>query len=395
MTLDLTTLTLVMMALALSSTLVFLLIWLINRQMPGVLLWFISSCLMLGSVITNLLSTLVELPPGVGAVVSNSLSLSGGILILEGALRFRGWTSARRWQLVLCLIPVFVFLSWLNRFDAPARYMVHDTIMLVISLGSATALLWKPTDLEEFWTHLMAATGNLFMAVVAGGRAGVAIFNSDSVAAGLSSTGTQWYLFAAIMFYMSWTFGLSVACYSRSRREVMQLAREDDLTGLPNRRSLDERLAMAMADARRSREGFAVIMMDVNGFKRVNDELGHRAGDELLIELAARLRHALREVDYAGRLGGDEFLIIVRGDVALKGLDMLVERLHNYLEGAMELRDGRVDVKISMGIAEWVKDSDTIDGLLRMADARMYQQKHAKERVSDPVRKLDASPLLN
>jgi diguanylate cyclase len=395
MTSDLTTLTLVLMALALSSTLVLSMIWMINRQMPGVLMWLVSSCLMLASVITNLASTLIEFPPGFSAVFSNSLSLTGAILILEGALRFRGWNSVRRWQIFLLLIPVFVVLSWINRFDAPARYMVHDTIMLLVSLSTAAALLWKPADMEEFWANLMAATGNLFMALIAGGRAGAAVLSSDSVADGLSSVGTQWYLFAAILFYMSWTFGLSVACYSRSRRDVMQLAREDDLTGLPNRRCLDERLELAIADARRSNEGFAVIMMDVDGFKRVNDELGHRAGDELLVKLAVRLKQALREVDYAGRLGGDEFLAIVRGSAALKGVTTLTDRLHKYLEGPMELRDGHVHVKISMGLAEWLKDGDTIDGMLRAADARMYQQKHSQERPSNPVRKLDASPVLN
>lgn len=395
MTLDVTTLALVLMAMVLSSSLVLLLIWLVNRQMPGVFMWLLSSCLMLGSVITNLASTLIQFPSGMGAFVSNCLSLTGALLIVEGALRFRGLNSPLLWRMLLALIPLFVVLSWVNRFDAPARYLVHDTIMLITSLSTASILLWRVIDIEEFRVHLMAAMGNLLMALVTGGRAFAALFYSNSVAEGLLSAGTQWYLFASILFYMMWTFGLSVACYARSRREVMQLAREDDLTGLPNRRSLDERLLMALADARRNQQEFAVIMMDVNGFKRVNDELGHRAGDELLIELAVRLRHALREVDYAGRLGGDEFLVIVRGSAATRGISTMIERLHNFLEGAMDLRDGRVDVKISMGVAEWQKDSDTIDGLLRAADARMYQQKNAQERLSDPLRKLDASPALN
>lgn len=395
MTLDLTTLTLVLMALILSSTVVLLLVWLINRQMPGVFVWLLSSIMMLASAITNLASTLIEFPPGIGALVSNSFSLTGGLLIVEGALRFRGWQSARRWYVFLALIPVFIMLSWINRFDAPTRYLVHDSVMLITSLATAFTLLWRVHDMEEFRVNLMAAAGSLLMTLVAGGRAFAAVFYSDSVAGGLSSAGTQWYLFTAILFYMSWTFGLSVACYGKSRREVMQLAREDDLTGLPNRRSLDERLTMAMADARRSQQGFAVIMMDVNGFKRINDELGHRAGDQVLIELAKRLKQVLREVDFAGRLSGDEFLIIVRGNSALIGLDTLIARLHNYLEGPLELQDGRVDVKVSMGLAQWTSDNDTVDGLLRMADARMYQQKHSQERLSDPVRTLDVSPLLN
>ena len=395
MTLDLITLILVLVALVLSSTVILLLIWLINRQMPGVLIWLISSCLMLASVLTNFASSVVELPPGAGAFISNCFSLSGGLLIVEGALRFRGWESQRRWYIFLGLIVLFALVSWVNRFDAPTRYLVHDVVMMMTSLSTAIIMMWKIRDVEEFRGNVMAVVGNLLMFLVAGGRASVALFDADNAVDGLSSVATQWYLFTAILFYMTWTYGLSLACYSRSRREVMQLAREDDLTGLPNRRSLDERLTMAMADARRNNEEFAVIMMDVNGFKRVNDQLGHRAGDALLVELASRLRRALREVDYAGRLGGDEFLVIVRGAAATKGLETLVDRLRNFLEGSAELADGLVDIKISMGVAVWQKDSDSVDGLLRVADARMYQQKHAQERLSNPQRVLDVNPLLH
>lgn len=376
MTLDLTTLMLVMAALSLSSTLVLWLIWLINRQMPGVQMWFVASLISIGSVAVNLLSSLDALPVGIGPWASNSLSLSSGLLITEATLRFRFGVSLRRWRWLLLLIPLFVLMSWVNRFDATARYIFHDSFMVSFALVSAFAMLWRAADIEEFRANLMAAVGQLTMAVALGGRLLAALFSNDAVTAGLTSTGTQWFLFAAILFYINWSFGLSVACYSRSRREVMQLAREDDLTGLPNRRSLDERLQMSLADARRSQETFAVIMMDVNRFKRVNDELGHRAGDQLLKVLASRLRQALREVDFAGRLSGDEFLVIVRGTQAVNGLDTLVMRLREMLEGRIELQDGRVEVKVSMGVASWPADSDTIDGLLRIADARMYQQKH-------------------
>lgn len=395
MMLDPTTLALVLMALTFSSTVVLALIWYINRQMPGVLLWLISSGLMLASVLTNLVSTLVVLPAGFGAFLSNCFSLSGALLIVEGALRFRGWPSLLRWRIFLGLIVLFIALSWINRFDAATRYLVHDSITMLTGLATATILLWNLRSREEFAANMMAAVGNLLMVLAAGGRAVAALFFSDAVAGGLSSAGTQWYMFAAILFYITWSFGLSVICYARSRREVMQLAREDDLTGLPNRRSLDERLLMAVADARRSREPFAVIMMDINGFKRVNDELGHRAGDQLLMGLAGRLKKALREVDYAGRLGGDEFLVIVRGLDAVHCLDTLTARLSSELEGPMDLKDGRVDVRISMGVAQWLRDADSIDGLMRVADARMYQHKHARQRQSAPERRLDASPVLN
>ena len=380
MNLDLTTLTLVMAALALSSTLVLWLIWLINRQMPGVLMWTIASLLSIGSVVVNLLASLQFISLDMGAWLSNCLSLSSGMLILEATLRFRFGVSEKRWRALLLLIPLFVLMSWINRFDAAARYTFHDSVMLSFALLSAGAMLWRVADVEELRANVMAAAGQLMMALALGGRLSAAVFNPDSVSAGLSSTATQWFIFAAILFYINWTLGLSVACYSRSRREVMQLAREDDLTGLPNRRSIDERLQQSLADARRSSDEFAVIMMDVDCFKRVNDELGHRAGDQLLQTLAQRLRQALREVDYAGRLSGDEFLVIVRGKNAVSSLETLMKRLQDMLGGRIELQDGRVSVSLSMGMAQWPQDSDTIDGLLRVADARMYQHKYLTRR---------------
>jgi diguanylate cyclase len=380
MNLDLTTLTLVMAALTLSSTLVLWLIWLINRQMPGVLMWTIASLLSIGSVIANLFASMQFISPEMGAWLSNCFSLSSGILILEGTLRFRFGVSENRWLAVMLLIPLFMLMSWINRFDAVARYIFHDGFMLSFALVSAGAMVWRVADVQELRANMMATAGQLMMALAMGGRLSAALFNPESVNTGLSSAATQWFLFAAILFYINWTLGLSVACYSRSHREVMQLAREDDLTGLPNRRSLDERLQQSLADARRSNDEFAVIMMDVDCFKRVNDELGHRAGDQLLQILAQRLRQALREVDYAGRLSGDEFLVIVRGKNAVGSLETLMNRLQDMLGGRIELQDGRINVSLSMGMAQWPQDSDTIDGLLRVADARMYQHKYLTRR---------------
>lgn len=385
MMLDMPTLMLVLAALAVSSTLVFLLLWLVNRDMPGVSLLFYSSVLSLLSVITNFLTTSIQLPEGLSPFVSNSLSLTGGLLIVEGVMLFRGFVWRYRNLIFYTLVALLMLVSWTNRFDAQIRYIFHDGIMVGFGLVTAMMLLWRPVDVDELRANLLAVFGVLMMVLSLGGRGTMAILNPDTVEQGLGSTATQWFMLATVLFYMTWTFGLSIACYSRARHEVLLLAREDSLTGIPNRRSLDERLDLALADAQRNGEGFAVIMIDVNGFKSVNDVLGHRAGDQLLQILGKRLKETLRDVDYAGRLGGDEFLVIVRGTLALQGIDALIVRLKETLERKLDLRDGQVDLRLSLGVAQWPQDSDNIDGLLRAADLRMYAQKHQGAQVSIPV----------
>src|SRR5690606_21637831 len=131
-----------------------------------------------------------------------------------GTLRFRFGFSRHRWLGFLALIPVFVLMSWINRYDAAARYTFHDSVMVIFALTSAVVMVWRPADIQEFRANLMSAVGQLTMAVALGGRLLAALFSDEVVAGGLSSTGTQWFIFAAILFYINWSCGLNLACYS-------------------------------------------------------------------------------------------------------------------------------------------------------------------------------------
>ncbi|MDP2285264.1 MAG: hypothetical protein Q8L06_14080, partial [Pseudohongiella sp.] len=226
MMLDMPTLMLVLAALAVSSTLVFLLLWLVNRDMPGVSLLFYSSVLSLLSVVTNFLTTSIQLPEGLSPFVSNSLSLTGGLLIVEGVMLFRGFIWRYRNLIFYTLVALLMLVSWINRFDAQIRYIFHDGIMVGFGLVTAVMLLWRPVDVDELRANLLAVFGVLMMVLSLGGRGTMAILNPDSVVQGLGSTATQWFMLATVLFYMTWTFGLSIACYSRARHEVLLLARE-------------------------------------------------------------------------------------------------------------------------------------------------------------------------
>ncbi|MGA7538227.1 MAG: EAL domain-containing protein [Steroidobacteraceae bacterium] len=167
-----------------------------------------------------------------------------------------------------------------------------------------------------------------------------------------------------------------------ANRQLRHLASHDSLTGLPNRLLLDDRITQAIAQANRQAHGFAVAVLDLDRFKLINDSLGHRAGDELLCEVATRLKGAIRAVDSIARLGGDEFVIIFDGPMTRAETLEMGKRLLKVMERPMRLLGIDVHVSPSIGIAFYPGDGATIDTLLAHADAAMY---YAKERGRNNV----------
>ena len=167
-----------------------------------------------------------------------------------------------------------------------------------------------------------------------------------------------------------------------ANRQLRHLASHDSLTGLPNRLLLDDRITQAIAQANRQTHEFAVAVLDLDRFKLINDSLGHRAGDELLCEVAVRLKGAIRAVDSIARLGGDEFVIIFDGPMTRAETLAMGKRLLEVMEPPMRLLGIDVHVSPSIGIALYPHDGATIDTLLAHADAAMY---HAKERGRNSV----------
>jgi len=162
-----------------------------------------------------------------------------------------------------------------------------------------------------------------------------------------------------------------------ANRQLRHLASHDSLTGLPNRLLLDDRITQAIAQANRQGHEFAVAVLDLDRFKLINDSLGHRAGDELLCEVADRLKGAIRSVDCIARLGGDEFVIIFDGPMTRAETLEMGKRLLKVMEQPMRLLGIDVHVSPSIGIAFYPRDGANIDTLLAHADAAMY---YAKER---------------
>jgi diguanylate cyclase (GGDEF)-like protein len=156
--------------------------------------------------------------------------------------------------------------------------------------------------------------------------------------------------------------------------EIEHQALHDGLTGLPNRALFRDRIAVSLADGRRSAGQAAVLLLDLDRFKEINDTLGHAAGDELLRQLAERLRRALRESDTVARLGGDEFGIVMRVGGAADVRDAAA-RIHNALEQPFEIEGLRLEVGASIGAALFPENAIDAETLVRFADVAMYTAK--------------------
>jgi diguanylate cyclase len=167
-----------------------------------------------------------------------------------------------------------------------------------------------------------------------------------------------------------------------ANRQLRHLASHDPLTGLPNRLLLDDRAAQAIAQANRQGHEFGLLVVDLDRFKLINDSLGHRAGDDLLREVAQRLKSAVRAVDTTARLGGDEFVILVDGPVTRAEAIGIGKRAIDVMRPAMRLLGIDVHISPSIGIAFYPRDGATVDALLARADAAMYS---AKERGRNNV----------
>jgi diguanylate cyclase len=167
-----------------------------------------------------------------------------------------------------------------------------------------------------------------------------------------------------------------------ANRQLRHLASHDALTGLPNRLLLDDRVSQAIAQANRQSHEFALLVIDLDRFKLINDSLGHRAGDDLLREVAQRLKTAVRAVDTTARLGGDEFVILVDGPVTRAEAVEVGKRAIEAMQPAMRLLGIDVHISPSIGIAFYPHDGITVDALLARADAAMYS---AKERGRNNV----------
>lgn len=160
-------------------------------------------------------------------------------------------------------------------------------------------------------------------------------------------------------------------------REREQLATQDGLTALPNRMLLTERLGQSLIHAKRNNTLVGVMFIDLDRFKRINDTLGHSSGDQLIVEVAKRLRNAARKEDIVSRLGGDEFVVVIGNVVMINDIIRVIEKILDVASAPYQIAGHELFCSCSIGVSVYPDDGQDISSLLMHADTAMYHAKNS------------------
>jgi len=320
--------------------------------------------------------------PLLAAIVGNFTGAASVALVFVAIRQFAGRPYGRRWPAAMVLVVTLVAAFTNSRVAGAAIF--NGFVYGAIELLNAHSL-WRaaPAAARDGRAagrvQRIVAVSYVAMGVVLPLRAlallaaGTSFEHMDLPPAWNQAV----YLFAFVYVVVT-KLGFVLMCKMRAEAEVRQQALTDDLTSLPNRRALDEAMAQALADAARGDAGFAIVMVDVDRFKAINDTFGHHAGDAVLREFAGRLRDAVRTQDLPFRHGGEEFCVLLPG-VDITGAQLLAERLRKRV--ARPATDTMHALTASFGVAVW-RPGDDADALLGRADRALYGAKAAgRDRV--------------
>jgi diguanylate cyclase (GGDEF)-like protein len=163
------------------------------------------------------------------------------------------------------------------------------------------------------------------------------------------------------------------------QHELTHLANHDVLTGLPNRMLFMDELEASIRHATLRAERLAVLFVDLDGFKQINDQHGHSVGDDVLVVVAQRLRNVLSKEDLVARFGGDEFIVLVKGTRSTEAAPVIAARILRTLDNPLSVDGSSVKVGASIGISRFPADGTTAETLLLNADAAMYAAKSGRQ----------------
>ncbi len=265
---------------------------------------------------------------------------------------------------------------------------------IAIAIAASIAALWIAHTLRDSTQHRVllkriGAAGVMGIAITGMHYTGMAAadFLPGSICGAARGVNAQWLATTIILF----TFAILIVTLILSRfdarttflagsvstlnNQIVRLATYDTLTDLPNRRTLTERIERAIRASDLSHRGFAILFMDLDGFKTINDSLGHAFGDEVLKAFAHNLRQCVRGVDTVARLGGDEFVVLAENLGAPQEAEKMAEGVLERMRNGISMQSQTLQIMPSIGIALYPQNGDSVDELLKHADAAMYEAK--------------------
>lgn len=292
-------------------------------------------------------------------------------------LKFRGGYQAVAQALVLSsALPIVVSLYFTG---GPAQSPATQTLLIPVVIafclcGARFGLFWA------------AALLTVCYALVFAGAWGLRFPNLVAPTVRDTSIVMNWTLayvavVVVVMVYEAMNRNLAQE-RDRERDRLAHVASHDMLTGLANRTRFQERWQEAMQRARRHGRGVALVYIDLDEFKPINDQLGHAAGDWLLQQVASRLETDLRTTDFVARLGGDEFAVILEDVAARLDAQRIAEQLQVSIGRPFNGPHGELRIGASLGVALYPDDGGSVEAVISRADAQMYERKRDSRRTT-------------
>jgi len=348
----------------------------------------------------------IEKRQSLGAVATAFLS----VLVTVTVYREELFGTVALWNALVLLASVFKFM--LSRYRRTERFrgVTFKTRRLLIwaSAGS-TGLLWSvPMTFVDFQNPTELATVMLISSGIISGS--ISTYLGSTACIALIATAPCFSIIAMLAVKMTpipyatiisiltfYFFILSVSFRTindsaglfkmkfenielienlkKTQDVLLSLANRDDLTGLPNRRLLAELFSKFASDAMRNKHKLAILFIDMDEFKPINDTYGHEIGDKVLIEASRIMKKSLRDADIVARLGGDEFVAILK-DVGLRSEAVkVVDKLRNALDTTLSIGEFHIKISASIGVSLFPDQSESLEELLKLSDTSMYTDK--------------------
>ncbi len=365
--------------------------WLVPATRRAAMHW--SAWAALSAAIWLVLAIRVESPPLVGVLagVIGVMALQRGIRLFIG--------SRSEYLVHGLLLAAIVIASWIGSHPTyrPWQATIDFGVLSWLYFHIARDLYLHARNQARFrWPWLLALP--LFLGGLAyGSRALRAVFWPESVLAEMSTHSAlnvgSALAFAVLVLALHAT--LVVLVVARLVAELRRLSHHDGLTNLLNRRAMEEMLDEQIVHSRRSGEHFVVMMLDLDHFKRINDEHGHAVGDLALKHVSSLLHGAMREVDHLARFGGEEFVVLM-SNATLVQAQPVADRLRELLATTpLNHFEIRVPLSVSVGIAQWRGANEDSSHLLSRADAALFQAKVlGRNRVVQAMSGVESEPAL-
>ncbi len=319
------------------------------------------------------------------ALIRIVFALIGGSYLVVVIMQMSDVSNVEKWPIValICFFMPFSIGIFISILIYPQISVARRILSMVMDVGATTYVLYflGAAGTPVYGVYLFNACGNGFRfgprylylssALSVSGFAFVLATSEYWAAHRTLGIGLVIVLIVIPMYFASLVRQLHTAL-----ERMRTMATHDTLTDLPNRHSFYEQLQHTLRFAERSNTVFAVVFIDLDGFKPINDELGHAAGDAVLKSVARRLEQSVRKCDVVARFGGDEFVIIL-SDVHKTAVPTVARKIIDTVAMPHEFNGKTVTLSSSMGIATYPDSGRSVDELIAQADAAMYQSKRA------------------